>query len=67
MSIDLALRRVVFEPTIDGISGTIAEANFLMVMLAAFTLAFLRLGWALFVGTGIISVYAIAAANLGAG
>ena len=64
-SVLLAAIVVVFEPTIYGISGTIAEGNFLMVMLAAFTLSCLRLNWALFVGTGIISVYAIAAAIWG--
>lgn len=52
---------VVFEPTIYGISGVIAEGNFVMIMLAAFTLACLRLGWALFVGTGIIVIYCYAA------
>lgn len=64
-SVLLAAIFVVFEPTIYGISGTIAEGNFLMVMLAAFTLSCLRLNWALFVGMGIISVYAIAAALWG--
>lgn len=63
----LAAIFIVFEPTIYGISGVIAEGNFLMVMLAAFTLSCLRLGWALFVGLGIISIYAIAAAQWGRG
>lgn len=66
-SVLLAAIFVVFEPTIYGISGTIAEGNFLMVMLAAFTLSCLRLGWALVVGTGIIGVYAFAAAQWGQG
>lgn len=48
----------VFEPTIYGISGAIAEGNFVMIMLAAFTLSCLRLGWALFVGIGVIGIYA---------
>lgn len=48
---------VVFEPTIYGISGAIAEGNFVMIMLAAFTLACLRLAWALFTGLGIIGIY----------
>jgi class 3 adenylate cyclase len=56
---------VVFEPTIYGISGAIAEGNFVMIMLAAFTLACLRLGWGLFVGTGIIGIYTYAAWHFG--
>ena len=66
-SVLLAAIFIVFEPTIYGISGTIAEGNFLMVMLAAFTLSCLRLGWALVVGACIISIYAFAAAQWGQG
>jgi class 3 adenylate cyclase len=63
----LAAIFIVFEPTIYGISGVIAEGNFLMVMLAAFTLSCLRLCWALWVGLGIIGIYAVAAAQWGHG
>jgi adenylate cyclase len=49
---------IVFEPTIYGISGAIAEGNFVMIMLAAFTLACLRLRWAVCVGAGIVGIYA---------
>jgi class 3 adenylate cyclase len=52
---------VVFEPTIYGISGVIAEGNFVMIMLAAFTLAYLRLCWALFVGIAIVAIYSYSA------
>ena len=58
---------VVFEPTIYGISGAIAEGNFVMIMLAAFTLASLRLGWGLVVGIGIVGIYAYATWRWGHG
>nr|AGU11853.1 Adenylate and Guanylate cyclase catalytic domain [uncultured organism] len=58
---------VVFEPTIYGISGVIAEGNFVMIMLAAFTLSGLRLGWALCVAGGIVGIYAGSALAWGHG
>lgn len=58
---------VVFEPTFYGISGGLAVGNFVMIMLAVFTLSCLRLGWALFVGAGIISIYVCAAWQWGHG
>lgn len=58
---------VVFEPTIYGISGAIAEGNFVMIMLAAFTITCLRLRWALCVGVGIIAIYALAVWQWGTG
>lgn len=58
---------IVFEPTIYGISGSIAEGDFVMIMLAAFTLSCLRLGWALFVGIGVVGIYACAAWQWGNG
>ncbi|WP_051933416.1 adenylate/guanylate cyclase domain-containing protein [Massilia sp. BSC265] len=58
---------VVFEPTIYGISGAIAEGNFVMIMLAAFTITCLRLWWAMSVGVGIIAIYALAVSQWGAG
>ena len=63
----LAAIFVVFEPTVYGISGAIAEGNFVMVMLAAFTLSCLRLGWALAVGLGILGMYAFTVAQWGQG
>ena len=58
---------VVFEPTFYGISGGLAAGNFMMIMLAAFTLSCLRLGWALFVGVGVVAIYAYAAWQWGHG
>ena len=58
---------VVFEPTIYGISGAIAEGNFVMIMLAAFTLACLRLRWGVLVGIGIVAIYAFTAWRWGKG
>jgi adenylate cyclase len=58
---------VVFEPTIYGISGGVAQGPFLMLMLAAFTLVCLRLVWGLFVSAGIIGIYAYTAWRWGHG
>lgn len=58
---------VVFEPTLYGISGAIAEGNFVMIMLAAFTIACLRLWWALSVGVSIVVIYALAVWGWGVG
>lgn len=58
---------VVFEPTIYGISGGVAQGPFMMLMLAAFTLVCLRLAWALFVSAGIVFIYAYTAWRWGHG
>lgn len=58
---------VVFEPSIYGISGAIAEGNFVMIMLAAFTISCLRLWWAMCVGLGIVFMYAYTAWQWGQG
>jgi len=58
---------VVFEPTIYGISGGVAQGPFLMLMLAAFTLVCLRLVWGLCVSAGIIGIYAYTAWRWGHG
>lgn len=58
---------VVFGSTLYGISGAIAEGNFVMILLATFTLACLRLRWALFAGSGIVAIYAFTVARWGSG
>ena len=58
---------VVFEPTVYGISGGVAQGPFMMLMLAAFTLVSLRLVWALFVSAGIVFIYAYTAWRWGHG
>lgn len=49
---------VVFEPTLYGISGSIAEGDFVMILLAGFTLSCLRLRWAWPLGLAILGIYA---------
>lgn len=63
----IAVIFVVFEPSFYGISGGLAVGNFVMIMLAVFTLSCLRLGWALFVGSGVVAIYACAAWQWGHG
>jgi adenylate cyclase len=46
-----------FEPGFYGISGAIAEGNFIMIVLATFTLSYLRLKWALLAGLGVLAEY----------
>ncbi len=52
---------LVFEPGFYGLSGPVAGGNFIMVVLATFTLSYLRLMWALFVGMGVMAIYWISA------
>jgi adenylate cyclase len=49
-----------FEPGFYGISGAVAEGNFIMILLAAFTLSYLRLKWALLVGAAVLGEYLFA-------
>ncbi len=58
---------VVFEPSIYGISSAIATCNFVMIVIATFTLSCLRLGWAAVTSGGIIGIYLFAAWRWGQG
>ncbi len=48
---------VVFEPTFYGLSGAVAEGNFVIIILATFTMSHLRLAWAAAVGAGVLAMY----------
>jgi adenylate cyclase len=48
---------LVFEPGFYGVSGAVAEGNFLMIVLATFTMAHLRSSVAAAVGAGVLAIY----------
>jgi adenylate cyclase len=48
---------VVFEPTFYGLSGPVAEGNFVILIMATFTMSHLRLGWASAVAAGVMAMY----------
>lgn len=50
---------LVFEPGFYGLSGSVGEGNFIMIILATFTLSCLRPPWALGVGCGVLAIYTV--------
>lgn len=48
---------VVFEPTFYGLSGPVAEGNFVILIMATFTMTHLRLGWASITAMGVMLMY----------
>lgn len=50
---------LVFEPGLYGLSGAFAPGNFLILVLATFTLSYLRFVWASFVGIGVLLIYSV--------
>ena len=48
---------MVFEPGFYGLSGAVAEGNFLIILLATFTMAHLRVATAAWTGAGVLAVY----------
>jgi adenylate cyclase len=51
---------LVFEPGFYGLSGAVAEGNFVLVLLATFTLSYLRLVWAAMLGISVLIMYMVA-------
>lgn len=51
---------LVFEPGFYGLSGSVGEGNFIMILLATFTLSYLRPPWALVAALGVLAVYVVA-------
>lgn len=48
---------LVFEPGFYGLTGAVAEGNFVIILLATFTLSYLRLAWAATAGVAVLAIY----------
>ncbi|SFU95115.1 adenylate/guanylate cyclase domain-containing protein [Pseudoduganella namucuonensis] len=56
-SVLIAAIFLVFEPGFYGLSGSVGEGNFIMIILATFTLSCLRPPWALGVAAAVLAIY----------
>lgn len=58
----VAAINLVFEPGFYGLSGSVSEGNFIMIVLAIFSLSCLRLSWATPVAVGVVAIYGLGTA-----